>query len=85
MSTLVRLVREPIDVASLAERSDADGAVCLFVGVVRNESRGRTVLHLEYEACQEMALPLMEAIVIWKKELYGDGSAWLGGTPVPPP
>ena len=62
MSAFVRLVREPIDVASLTERTDADGAVCLFVGVVRNENRGRAVLHLEYEAYEEMALPLMEAI-----------------------
>jgi molybdopterin synthase catalytic subunit len=62
MSTLVRLVREPIDVAALAERSDADGAVCLFVGVVRNENRGRPVLRLEYEAYEEMARPLMEEI-----------------------
>ena len=62
MSAFVRLVREPIDVASLTERTDADGAVCLFVGVVRNENRGRAVLRLEYEAYEEMALPLMEAI-----------------------
>jgi molybdopterin synthase catalytic subunit len=62
MSTLVRLVREPIDVASLAGGTAADGAVCLFVGVVRNENRGRAVLRLEYEAYEEMALPLMEEI-----------------------
>jgi molybdopterin synthase catalytic subunit len=118
MISLARLVREPIDVTSLAERSRADGAVCLFVGVVRDENRGRTVLHLEYEAYEEMALPLgrlevgeasvviavssphrAEAfaacrfaidtlkaqVPIWKKELYADGSAWLDGTPVPPP
>jgi molybdopterin synthase catalytic subunit len=62
MSTLARLVREPIDVASLAGTNTADGAVCLFVGVVRNENRGRAVLCLEYEAYEEMALPLMEEI-----------------------
>jgi molybdopterin synthase catalytic subunit len=62
MSTLVRLVREPIDVASLAGRTDKDGAVSLFLGVVRNENRGRRVLRLEYEAYEEMALPLMEEI-----------------------
>jgi molybdopterin synthase catalytic subunit len=62
MSTLARLVREPIDVASLAGTDAADGAVCLFVGVVRNENRGRAVLRLEYEAYEEMALPLMEEI-----------------------
>jgi len=58
----VRLVHEPIDVAALAGVSPADGAVCLFVGVVRNEHQGRTVLRLEYEAYEEMALPLMEEI-----------------------
>jgi molybdopterin synthase catalytic subunit len=57
-----RLVHEPIDVASLAGATPADGAVCLFVGVVRNENRGRPVLRLEYEAYEEMALPLMEEI-----------------------
>jgi len=62
MSTLVRLVREPIDVASLTGAGAVDGAVCLFVGVVRNENRGRAVLRLEYEAYEEMALPLMEEI-----------------------
>lgn len=62
MGALVRLVREPIDVASLAGATAADGAVCLFVGVVRNENRGRPVLRLEYEAYEEMAGPLMDEI-----------------------
>ena len=62
MASLVRLVREPIDVAALAGASPADGAACLFVGVVRNENQGRAVLRLEYEAYEEMALPLMEEI-----------------------
>ena len=31
------------------------GAVALFVGVVREPSRGRNVLYLEYEAYKEMA------------------------------
>ena len=42
--------------------SPADGAACLFVGVVRNENQGRSVERLEYEAYEEMALPLMEEI-----------------------
>jgi molybdopterin synthase catalytic subunit len=70
MSTFVRLVREPIDVASLAGRSDADGAVSLFVGVVRNENRGRAVVRLEYEAYEEMALPLMEEIAAEAGRLF---------------
>jgi len=34
----------------------------LFVGVVRDHNEGRRVLRLEYEAYEEMALPLMEKI-----------------------
>ena len=70
MASLVRLVREPIDVAALAGASTADGAVCLFVGVVRNENQGRAVLRLEYEAYEEMALPLMEEIAAETGRLY---------------
>ena len=70
MANLVRLVREPIDVAALAGASPADGAVCLFVGVVRNENQGRPVLRLEYEAYEEMALPLLEEIAAETGRLY---------------
>jgi molybdopterin synthase catalytic subunit len=70
MGTLVRLVREPIDVASLAGTTAADGAVCLFVGVVRNENQGRPVLRLEYEAYEEMAVPLMEEIAAEARSLF---------------
>jgi molybdopterin synthase catalytic subunit len=58
----VRLVREPIDLASLPRAESGDGAVCLFVGVVRDLNGGRRVLRLEYEAYEDMALPLMEKI-----------------------
>src|SRR5258708_39419339 len=59
---MVRLVREPIDLAALQAAAPADGALCLFVGVVRNENGGRPVVRLEYEAYEEMALRLMEEI-----------------------
>jgi molybdopterin synthase catalytic subunit len=58
----VRLVREPIDLVALQAVTPADGALCLFVGVVRDHNGGRPVLRLEYEAYEEMALPLMEKI-----------------------
>jgi molybdopterin synthase catalytic subunit len=70
MAELVRLVREPIDVAALAGAAPADGAVCLFVGVVRNENRGQPVLRLEYEAYEEMALPLMQEIAAEARRLF---------------
>jgi len=62
MEDFVRLVREPIDLAALTATTPRDGALCLFVGVVRNENRGRPVVRLEYEAYEEMALPLMRRI-----------------------
>jgi molybdopterin synthase catalytic subunit len=59
---MVRLTRESIDLAPLQAASPADGALCLFVGVVRDENAGRKVLHLEYEAYEEMALAQMKAL-----------------------
>src|SRR5947207_4510884 len=59
---MVRLTRERIDASALLATERADGAACLFVGVVRHDSGGRRVSHLEYEAYEEMALPLMEEI-----------------------
>ena len=58
------IVRDRIDssrsVAGL--KSGEDGAVVVFEGVVRNQTRGRKTNHLEYEAYEEMALQQMEAL-----------------------
>jgi molybdopterin synthase catalytic subunit len=59
---VVRLVREPIDLAALQGTAPADGALCLFVGVVRDHHQGRAVSHLEYEAYEEMALGELQRI-----------------------
>ncbi|MFI5008218.1 MAG: molybdenum cofactor biosynthesis protein MoaE [Solirubrobacterales bacterium] len=59
---MIRLLREPIDLAALQASSPADGALCLFAGIVRNENKGKAVLYLEYEAYEDMALSLMERI-----------------------
>lgn len=133
---MFRVTDGPIDERVVAEavRTDADGAVVVFSGVARRYSRGREVVHLEYEAYPEMAEQVMEqigreivgrwpearaAIVhrtgvlrigeasvvigvasphraeafaaaqyaidrlkeivpIWKKEVWDDGSAWIG-------
>ena len=56
---MFRLTREPIEIAALLATAARDGALCLFVGVVRNENGGRAVRHLEYEAYEEMALQLL--------------------------
>jgi molybdopterin synthase catalytic subunit len=59
---VVRLTREPIDLAALHAVSAKDGALCLFAGVVRDENAGRRVTHLEYEAYEEMALEVLKDI-----------------------
>jgi MoaE-MoaD fusion protein len=56
-----RLTQEPIDVdAVIAEVADERaGAIATFLGTTRAESRGRTVIHLEYEAYAGMAEQVM--------------------------
>jgi molybdopterin synthase catalytic subunit len=51
------LTREPIDAKSLfdAAKRGEDGAVVVFDGIVRNNTRGRQTLYLDYEAYEEMA------------------------------
>jgi MoaE-MoaD fusion protein len=39
-----------------------DGAALAFEGIVRNQTRGRKTLHLDYEAYEPMALQEMEAL-----------------------
>lgn len=59
---MVRLVKQPIDLQALLEVAPRDGALDLFVGVVRNQNAGRVVTHLEYEAYEEMALEVLAEI-----------------------
>jgi len=131
-----KIVESPIDEIALENevRTDADGAVIVFRGVARRHSRGREVVHLEYEAYPEMAEKVMaqigdeiqqrwpvsrvsivhrtgvleigqasvviaisaphrgeafaateyaidrlkQIVPIWKKEVWSDGSQWIG-------
>ena len=131
-----RIVDGPLEGLDLEAdvRTDADGAVIVFRGVARRFSRGRDVVHLEYEAYPEMAEKIMaqigdemkarwpitavaivhrtgvldigqasvaiavsaphrgeafaatqyaidrlkEIVPIWKKEVWSDGSQWIG-------
>ena len=57
------LTADPIDVAPmLAEARAGDGALCSFVGVVRNENNGRATTQIVYEAYGPMAESEMEKI-----------------------
>ena len=133
---MYKVVEGPIDELALEQvvRTDADGAVIVFRGVARRQSRGREVVHLEYEAYPEMAEKVMaqigeemksrwpitsvaivhrtglleigqasvviavsaphrgeafaasqyaidrlkQVVPIWKKEVWSDGSQWIG-------
>jgi molybdopterin synthase catalytic subunit len=68
----VALVREPIDSAAFlaAIKTAADGAVCVFDGIVRDNTRGRPTLHLDYEAYEEMALRQMHQLRVQAIERY---------------
>jgi MoaE-MoaD fusion protein len=56
-----RISSEPLELARVVEEAASDdaGAVATFVGTVRRRSRDRDVLHLEYEAFEEMAEPML--------------------------
>ena len=59
-----RLSEEQLSVdAAVAEvRDDAAGAIATFIGTTRAHSRGREVVHLEYEAYEGMAEEVMSAL-----------------------
>lgn len=63
-AVIAALTREAIDCAGLvaAAKRFEDGAVVVFDGIVRNHSRGRATLHLDYEAYEEMAVKQMREL-----------------------
>jgi molybdopterin synthase catalytic subunit/molybdopterin converting factor small subunit len=58
------IVREAIDTQGVLDRikRGEDGAAVVFEGVVRNQTRGRRTLYLDYEAYEVMALEQMEEL-----------------------
>jgi molybdopterin synthase catalytic subunit/molybdopterin converting factor small subunit len=58
---IVRDVIETERIVAGLKRGE-DGAVLVFEGVVRNQTRGRHTLYLDYEAYEEMALEQMELL-----------------------
>src|ERR1051325_5851441 len=69
MPAPLRIGREPLDpqemTATLAATGSSgarDGAVVVFLGLVRNHNVGRSVRYLEYEAYEPLALKAFERI-----------------------
>jgi molybdopterin synthase catalytic subunit len=58
------IVREVIETQRIvaALKGGEDGAALVFEGIVRNQTRGRNTLYLDYEAYDEMALQQLESL-----------------------
>jgi MoaE-MoaD fusion protein len=56
--------RETIDTKQVVDglKRGEDGAALVFEGVVRNQTRGRRTLYLDYEAYEDMAVHQMESL-----------------------
>jgi MoaE-MoaD fusion protein len=69
----VEIVDEEIRAAEIVAgiKAGSDGAVCVFDGVVRDNTRGRRTLHLDYEAYREMALEKMRGLAGEAVERFG--------------
>ena len=59
-----RVTSDPLDLTEAVREVEGEdaGAIATFTGTVRRHSRGRTVLHLDYEAYTEMAEEVMAAL-----------------------
>src|SRR5882762_9999510 len=64
VGVLFELTPDPLDARRLeaAVSHKGAGAICTFTGVVRDNSRGRSVTQLDYEAYAEMAVAQMRKI-----------------------
>ena len=69
----VEILDEVLPTSAVMEeiKAGADGAVCCFDGIVRNNTRGRETLYLDYEAYREMALAQMNALAAEAVSRFG--------------
>jgi molybdopterin synthase catalytic subunit len=77
--SVVALTRELIDAEKLiaSVKRDEDGAVLVFDGIVRNHSRGRRTLYLDYEAYEELALKQMHVLIEDAIRRFDVRGAWI--------
>ena len=67
------LTFERIDAAQIiaSAKQGEDGAVVVFDGIVRNQTRGRKTLYLDYEAYEEMAARQMDELARQARSQFG--------------
>ncbi|HKW89134.1 MAG TPA: molybdenum cofactor biosynthesis protein MoaE [Candidatus Acidoferrales bacterium] len=71
-ANIYRIVREKIAAEEIVAglKAGEDGAVAVFEGIVRNHSKGKPTLYLEYEAYEAMALGKMREIGATMREKF---------------
>ncbi|KUG08662.1 molybdenum cofactor biosynthesis protein MoaE [Solirubrum puertoriconensis] len=69
---LIQLTDQPIDVAAVLQAVQADGAgaVNSFIGTIRNQSTGRRVVRLHYEAYDAMAVHQLRRVAEQAQERW---------------
>jgi molybdopterin converting factor subunit 1 len=69
---LYQITHDVIETQTISKRllRGEDGAVCVFEGVARNNSKGKKTLHLVYEAYETMALKKLEEIGIFVRQAW---------------
>ena len=74
MEDIFEITREPIGKTGLEQRllTGAAGAIVTFDGVVRNHTRARPVVSLQYEAYEPMAVKEMRRIGVEIRERWPD-------------
>jgi len=71
-----QITRAAIDTHAIARQMlrTADGAICVFEGVVRDHSKGKRTLFLEYEGYETMALKKLEEIGVFVRQAWEIGT-----------
>jgi len=61
---MFEITRDPLSVEEVVDKvkADSSGAIVSFIGTVRNESMGKRVLYLEYDAYEPMAVKKLQEI-----------------------
>ncbi len=72
--TLTAITTAPLDPDALVKALDTTGigAVSLFLGLVRDNNKGRRVLYLDYEAYEPLALRGLDRILSEASEKWPD-------------
>lgn len=65
MTSQIQILSTPLNIQSATDWviSPESGGIDVFIGTVRNATKGKTVLRLEFEAYEPMAISEMEKIV----------------------